>query len=176
MHERPRVPELNSPRGEVARTGSPECRSCRSNHGEERISPGPPIYVGRFWQVEHAYPTRLPGWLVIVLRRHAEALHELRTDEYVELGYVLERTVRVVHEATGCAKEYVACYAEADGFQHIHFHVVPRAADMPTHLIGANSFALLKVSEVEAVQPEEIRALCESLRTRFDEMADPPLG
>ncbi|HEU4556879.1 MAG TPA: HIT domain-containing protein [Longimicrobium sp.] len=145
-----------------------ECWSCRSNRGEERISPGPPIHVGEFWQVEHAYPTRLPGWLVIVLRRHAEALHELRTEEFGELAHVLERTVRVLHQALACEKEYVACYAEIDHFRHVHFHVVPRAADLPADLLGTNSFALLKVTEAEAVSREEIRALCETLRRLFE--------
>ncbi len=77
------------------------------------------------------------GWLVIVLRRHAEALHELSTDEFMELGRVLELTVRALHGKLGPAKEYAACYAEAKGFEHIHFHVVPRARDMPEELLGA---------------------------------------
>lgn len=144
-----------------------DCWSCRSNRGEERISPGPPIHVGRLWQVEHAYPTRLPGWLVIVLRRHAESLHELSTEEFGELARVLERTVRVLHQALACEKEYVACYAEIDHFRHVHFHVVPRPADLPADLVGTGSFALLKVSADEAVPREEIRALCETLRDSF---------
>lgn len=144
-----------------------ECRSCRSNHGEQRISPGPPIHVGEFWQVEHAYPTRLPGWLVIVLRRHAESLHELRAEEFGELAQVLEQTVRVLHRTFACEKEYVACYDEIEHFRHVHFHVVPRAADLPAELTGTRSFALLKVTESEAVPRDEIRALCETLRDAF---------
>lgn len=148
-------------------TDSLECWSCRSNRGEQRISPGPPIHVGEFWQVEHAYPTRLPGWLVIVLRRHAEALHELRPEEFGELAHVLERTVRVLHEILACEKEYVACFAEVEHFRHVHFHVVPRSADLAAELIGTRSFAMLKVAASEAVPPEEVRALCETLRDSF---------
>ncbi len=81
--------------------------------------------------MEHAYPSRLLGWMVIVLRRHAESLHELSGDEFQELGEVIERTVRALHRVSSCAKEYVACYAELEHFQHVHFHVVPRAADLP---------------------------------------------
>ena len=54
-----------------------ECWTCKSNLGEKRISPGPTIYEGKYWLVEHAYPIKMIGWLVIVLKRHAEALHEL---------------------------------------------------------------------------------------------------
>jgi diadenosine tetraphosphate (Ap4A) HIT family hydrolase len=140
-----------------------ECWSCLSNSGHRRISPAAPIHVGQFWQVEHAYPTQLRGWLVIVLRRHVEALHQVTSDEFRELALVLERTVHALRAVVGCEKEYVACYGELEHFNHVHFHVVARAADMPAHLLGAKSFALLQVSGAGAVQPAEVRTLCESL-------------
>jgi diadenosine tetraphosphate (Ap4A) HIT family hydrolase len=145
------------------------CLSCLGLAGMPRISPGPPIHVGTYWQVEHAYPSKLVGWLVIVLRRHAIALHDLTPDEFAELGSVLEMTVRAIHGALGSAKEYAACYAEAQGFEHIHFHVVPRAHDMPEALMGAGSFELLRVPASEAVDPEQVKAFCESLQAAFAE-------
>jgi diadenosine tetraphosphate (Ap4A) HIT family hydrolase len=144
-----------------------ECISCLGLAGTPRISPGPPIYVGTYWQVEHAYPSKLLGWLVIALRRHAVALHELTTDEFAELGSVLELAVRAVHGKFGTAKEYAACYAEARGFEHIHFHVVPRAHDMPEEFIGAGSFELIRVPRSEAVDPAAVKAFCESLKGAF---------
>lgn len=148
---------------------SSECWSCISNSGERRISPGTPIHVGEHWLVEHAYPTQLPGWLVIVLRRHVEALHEVHPDAFRELAPLLERAVRALRSVVACEKEYVACFAEVEHFKHVHFHVIPRAADMPADVLGTKSFALLKVSEEEAVPPEAIRALCETLRQAFIE-------
>lgn len=144
-----------------------KCWSCRSNSGEERISPGPAIHVGQYWVVEHAYPTGLAGWLVIVLRRHEEALHQLRSEEFIEFGLVLERTIHALRTVFSCDKEYVACYAELEHFRHVHFHVVPRAADLPEHLIGSKSFAFLKVSEAEAVSRAEISSVCEALRVAY---------
>lgn len=47
------------------------CFTCLSNSGEKRISPGATIYEGQYWLVEHAYPVRRTGWIVIVLKRHA---------------------------------------------------------------------------------------------------------
>ena len=76
--------------------------------------------------MDHAYPTRMKGWLVLVLKRHAEALHELSTEEYTEMAALLERTVRLLRSEMGCAKEYAMCFAEAEHFNHIHLHVVPR--------------------------------------------------
>ena len=46
-----------------------ECLTCKSNSGEQRISPGPTIYEGQYWLVEHAYPVKRVGWIVIVLKR-----------------------------------------------------------------------------------------------------------
>ena len=146
---------------------SEECLSCLGLKGTPRISPGPPIYIGRYWQVEHAYPSKLVGWLVIALRRHAIALHELSSEEFQEFGVILERTGRVLHGALGPAKEYVACYAEARGFEHIHFHVVPRAHDMSEEYFGADSFDLLRVDRSNAADPQEVRAFCESLIEAF---------
>jgi diadenosine tetraphosphate (Ap4A) HIT family hydrolase len=146
---------------------SSECLSCLGLAGTPRISPGPPIYIGSYWQVEHAYPCKLLGWLVIALRRHAVALHELTTDEFLELGPVLELTVRALHGALSPAKEYAACYAEAKGFEHIHFHVVPRAHDMPEDLLGAGSFELLRVARSDAADPDAVKALCDSLQNAF---------
>lgn len=151
----------------MAASSSSECLSCLGLAGTPRISPGPPIHVGTHWQVEHAYPTRLVGWLVIALRRHATALHDLTPAEFAELGPILELTVRTLHGTVGSAKEYAACYAEAKGFEHIHFHVVPRAHDLPEELRGAGSFDLLRVSTGESADPEVIRAFCKALQQAF---------
>jgi diadenosine tetraphosphate (Ap4A) HIT family hydrolase len=142
-----------------------DCLTCRSLSGERRISPGPTIVDGRYWMLEHAYPTRLNGWLVIVLKRHAEALHELTREEFGELGELQALAVRLLHEALNCAKEYSVCFAEKEGFQHIHFHIVARSRDLPTELKGTKIFSMINVTAAEALSPEEIKAFCEQLRS-----------
>lgn len=91
----------------------PGCLSCLGLKGTPRISPGPPIYIGEYWQV--------------------------------------------------------ACYAEQEGFEHIHFHVVPRAADMPLELRGAGSFSLLGGSRSGAADPDEVRRFCELLQSSMSD-------
>src|SRR5438045_473230 len=103
-----------------------ECWVCLSVAGEKRICPGPAIYEGRYWMVEHAYPAKMKGWLVLVLKRHAEALHELSAEEFAELADVQRRTVALAHAAFGSQKEYVMCLAEGAHFHHIHVHVVAK--------------------------------------------------
>ena len=121
----------------------PRCGVCRSNAGLERISPGPVIHMGRAWQVEHAYPCSLPGWLVIVLKRHAEALHELTLDESRELGELQWRVARALDHVLGTEKEYSVLFAEAEGFAHLHVHLVPCAPGAPPERRGTGVFAHL---------------------------------
>lgn len=75
-----------------------EYLSCRSISGEKRISPGPFIYEGTYWLVDHAYPTSHLGWLVIVLKRHAEALYELSREEFGEMAEIEYRLAQVMIE------------------------------------------------------------------------------
>lgn len=117
--------------------------------------------------MEHAYPVRVIGWLVIVLKRHAEALHELTVDEFAELGVLQFRLTRFLFEELHCEKEYISCYAEMEHFRHIHVHVFARPPDLPDELKGGKSFALLKVTHEDAVPADEIAAICARLRSRF---------
>jgi diadenosine tetraphosphate (Ap4A) HIT family hydrolase len=144
-----------------------ECWTCQSNTGEKRISPGPTIFEGRYWFVEHANPVKAIGWLVIVMKRHAEALHQLTPEEFAELGHIQGRLVTLLHEELNCEKEYVSCYAEKEHFHHIHFHVFAKPFGLPDELRGGGSFALLKVSPEEAVPSDQIVSFCERLKDRF---------
>lgn len=144
-----------------------ECYTCQSNTGEKRISPGPTIHEGTYWLVEHAYPCKQIGWLVIVLKRHVEALHELTAEEFTELGQIQCRLTRFLFEELHCEKEYISCYAEMEHFAHIHFHVFARPQTFPDELKGGKSFALLKVSAEESVPANEVITFCRLLKDRF---------
>jgi diadenosine tetraphosphate (Ap4A) HIT family hydrolase len=144
-----------------------ECWSCKSNTGERRISPGPTIHEGKHWLVEHAYPVKTIGWVVLVLRRHVEALHELTAEEFVELAQIQAKLIPLLHEELDCEKEYVSCYAETEHFYHIHFHLFAKPADLPNELKGGKSFALLKVLPEEYVPQAEVISFCELLKSKM---------
>lgn len=143
------------------------CATCRSVSGVAPISPGERISESPAWVLEHAYPTSLRGWLVIVLRRHAEALHDLTPDELGELGELLRVASAGLRAETGCLKEYVLCLAEAPGFQHLHFHIVPRAHDLPEEQVAAKILIHLK-PEVP-LEPGVVVETCRSLRHFIDQ-------
>jgi diadenosine tetraphosphate (Ap4A) HIT family hydrolase len=146
-----------------------ECWTCRSNSGEKRISPGPTIFEGKYWLVEHAYPVKILGWLVIVLKRHAEALHELTAEEFAELAQIQAKVIPLLYEELHSEKEYISCYAEMEHFRHIHVHVFARPPDWPEELKGGRSFALLKVTPEEAIPPNEIITFCELLKNKLNQ-------
>jgi diadenosine tetraphosphate (Ap4A) HIT family hydrolase len=108
----------------------------------------------------------LKGWLVIVLKRHAEALHELTREEFTELGELQAPAVSILHEDLDCAKEYAVCFAEKEGFQHIHFHIIARSRDLLDELKGTKIFAMINVLEAEALPQGEIKTFCEELKRR----------
>jgi diadenosine tetraphosphate (Ap4A) HIT family hydrolase len=122
-----------------------ECFTCTSISGEKRISPGPTIYTGKFWLVEHAYPCQLKGWLVLVLKRHVESLHELEREEFLELADLQHRLASLLFKELDCEKEYAVCLAEAEHFHHIHFHLIPKPRDLPDELWGSKVFTLLNI-------------------------------
>ena len=64
-----------------------------------------------------------PAW-------HVLALDEPTPAEAAGLGPVLRAVTAALREVTGCEKTYVALFAEAEGFSHVHFHVVPRHAGL----------------------------------------------
>ncbi len=154
--------------------GAPTCYSCEAAAGLRELSPGGVILRERYWRVEHAYPCGLRGWLVIVLQRHVAALHELTAAEWAALGALQERVVQALRAEVGCAKEYVAGWAEAPHFQHVHLHVIPVAADLPSDLRGPEVFRLLGPGAPHPVAPDDVRALSAVLAARLAAAAPDP--
>jgi diadenosine tetraphosphate (Ap4A) HIT family hydrolase len=112
----------------------------------------------------HSYNTALPGWLVIVARRHIEAIHELTTEEAVELGVLIRQVSVALKDVTGCLKTYVIQFAEAAEHPHVHFHIVPRMADQPEDHRSTKVFAYLGVSEAEQVSEEQMNEIAAKIR------------
>lgn len=95
------------------------------------------------WRVVHATGTALPGWLVLVPRRHVTAIAELTDEEAQALGSWQVRVSRALQSVTGCEKTYVAQFSEAEGYSHLHFHIVPRGADLAAEFRGPAVFGLI---------------------------------
>lgn len=117
------------------------------------------IHRTKFWDVVHSYNTALPGWMVLVARRHMEAIDELKEDEAAELGLLIRRVSLALKEITGCVKTYVVQFAEHEDHPHVHFHVIPRMADQPYNRRSTQIFGYLGVPEGERVREETMNAI-----------------
>jgi diadenosine tetraphosphate (Ap4A) HIT family hydrolase len=106
--------------------------------------------------VVQAYGTSLEGWTVLVLRRHVATLAEMTSEEANEVGPLVRLVSRALVEVVGCAKTYVAQFAEDPLHRHVHFNVIPVRYNQPAELRGPRVFALVGVPEEQWV-PEERR-------------------
>lgn len=141
-----------------------ECRTCAAGEGRVQLSLVPTLAATDHWRVEQAHPTRVRGWLVVVLRRHAPALHDLSAAEWSELATVLAAVCRAQRRVVGAAKEYVMQFAEADGHHHVHFHVVPRLPEWPPELSGPRVMEALGSDAADPLTLEEAGPTLDALR------------
>ncbi len=118
------------------------------------------------WRVAHAFDSSLLGWLVVLPTRHVTALDELSKDEVAELGPLLRDLTAALRAVVGCEKTYVMLLAEAEGFSHVHFHVVPRMPDQPQSMRGPRVFAYLGQPDGVRVSDAEMDQLAAELSSR----------
>jgi diadenosine tetraphosphate (Ap4A) HIT family hydrolase len=142
------------------------CQTCVLS--ENRKSPEVPlwdsIYPARHFDVAHAYNSTLPGWIVLVLKRHAAAIDELTEEESVELGILIRKVSVALKHAVGCSKTYVMQFAEAQGHSHVHFHIVPRMADIVAENVGRNVFNYLGGDEDRFVSEAHLNEIARKMR------------
>lgn len=119
------------------------------------------------WDVVHAFGTSLEGWLVLVLRRHAEAVADLQHAEAAELGPLIAEVSVAMREVLGCDKTYVAQFAEHRDHPHVHFHLIPRSNGLPERDRGPAVFGRLGVTDDEAVDEGRRSEIAESFRRQL---------
>ncbi len=119
-----------------------ECFTCVTN-SQAVLPPRDNVYSSAYWRAAHAFGTALPGWLVLVPLRHVLALDELTPEESAELGPLLRGLTAAMRKALHCEKTYVAQFSEAGGFEHLHFHVIPRSPGLAADFTGPYIFRLL---------------------------------
>jgi diadenosine tetraphosphate (Ap4A) HIT family hydrolase len=146
-----------------------DCLPCRNNDQFDTLPPRERVAEDAYWRVVHAYDTSLPGWLVLVPRRHVTSIADLTDAEAAVLGDWQVRLARALRDVTGCVKTYVIQFAEMAGFSHVHFHVVPRMADLPDDRRGPRVFGYLHPPPDQLVGADRRDELATALRARLDQ-------
>ena len=136
-----------------------DCYTCRQEADLATAPEDEKVHVGEHWRVALALGSALPGWVVVVPRRHALRLAELTDAEALELGPLLIGVSRALEAVTGTEKTYLMQFAEAEGFGHVHIHVTPRSPD-PEHR-GPRVFAYL--DQPDAMSPTDKEAFSRRL-------------
>jgi len=146
------------------------CKTCEliARRDQGAAPPWDCIYRTPLWDVAHCYETALPGWLVLVARRHIPSLDELTDPEAVEMGRLIHKISSALKEVTSSVKTYVLQFAESREHQHVHFHIIPRRADLPDDYRSTHIFRYLGVPEKERVSQETMNAIALKVRERLE--------
>lgn len=144
-----------------------DCYTCAREAELDQLPPRERIGLDEHWRVVHATRSGLLGWLVLTPRRHVMELADLTDAEAQTLGAWQVRLARALTAELGAAKTYVAEFGEQPGF-HLHFHVVPRAADQAADRRGPNVFGYLNQDAAGEVTAEARDELALRLGARLE--------
>ena len=149
------------------------CLSCVQN-AEDTDNRRPENWIAsdEHWRVGHAFGAAVAGWLVLVPRRHVVTIAASTDEEAAALGTWQVRLSRALHAVTACAKTYACSSPNAPGFEHVHFHIVPRADGLPEQFQGPRVFALIGKPDQPAVASAEVTRVSAALHAHLQ---SPPL-
>ena len=139
------------------------CHTCELNAQVDDLPLRERLYMNDDWRVAHGWSS-LPGWLVVALRRHAEALHELTAGEAASLGPILRAASVALKGAVGCEKTYVILFAEHPRYPHVHLHVVPRMDWFTEDDKSTSVFRFLNAPEQDQVSASDRERLAAEIR------------
>jgi diadenosine tetraphosphate (Ap4A) HIT family hydrolase len=144
------------------------CYSCRQNAlAPEGLVSRERIFDGGLWRVAHAIDVPVSGWLVVVCRRHVTSMGELTAEEAASLGPLLRAASRALERAFAVRKAYMAFFAEAKDFEHLHIHVLPRLRELPEERRGPRIF--LSIQDLESIDTTEMNRVADELRPLIEQ-------
>lgn len=149
-----------------------DCGICRRLKG---AAPDNIVFQNELWHVcAIDAPTGVPGWMMLITRRHVSGPAAFDDREASSFGPTLRHLQRVLLEVTGSLRIYTAAMGESS--PHFHGHMVPRYATMPKGAKAWAVFDLMRAAAAREIEADEAaaariaRAYGEALRA-----APPPL-
>jgi diadenosine tetraphosphate (Ap4A) HIT family hydrolase len=139
----------------LPRMSSPTCAVCATLSGPGRLEP---VYEDALWHVRPApSPPGVPGWMMMISRRHAPGPAHFNDEEARSFGFALRHFERVLEQVTGALRVYTAAMGESS--PHFHAHMVPRTATMPRDAKGWGVFDLERAAKAGefSVDDAEVR-------------------
>jgi diadenosine tetraphosphate (Ap4A) HIT family hydrolase len=143
--------------------GAMSCRLCT-------LLSEPAVWEDALWHVRAIEPPYgVPGWMILLPKRHTPGFAYMSDAEARSLGPVLRHLTRTLERTTGALRIYTAALGEA--VPHLHVHLVPR---LPELTGGWSVFDLqARAQRGEVVVTEAaMNAAVEAFRAAL--LADPP--
>jgi diadenosine tetraphosphate (Ap4A) HIT family hydrolase len=75
-----------------------------------------------------------------------------------------------LEQVTGCVKTYLMQFSEAEGFSHLHLHLVPRLAGHPAAALGPAVFSLMAADESRWLPAAQRDDVAVALRAAYAEV------
>ena len=142
------------------------CGVCATLSGPKRLEP---IYEDELWHLRHdEAPSGVPGWLMLITRRHVGGPAHFNAPEASSFGPLLCRVSKALEEVSGALRVYTAALGES--WPHFHAHLVPRTATMPRDAKAWSVFDLQRAAragEIQPADPVEVRRITETLRKQL---------
>jgi diadenosine tetraphosphate (Ap4A) HIT family hydrolase len=131
------------------------------------------VFQNELWHVRPIdEPSGVPGWMMLVARRHVPGPAHFNAREVVSFGPTWCHLQRVLLDVTGALRIYSAAMGESS--PHFHGHLVPRFTSMPKDAKGWAVFDLeraAKAGEV-MVDPAQVQRLTKAFGEALAQ--DPP--
>jgi diadenosine tetraphosphate (Ap4A) HIT family hydrolase len=146
------------------------CGVCRSLSGDEAQRP---LYEDDLWHVRHlGSPHGLPGWMLLIAKRHVGGPAHFDDAETESFGPVLRHLEKKLEEVTGALRIYTAALGESS--PHFHCHMLPRYKDMPNGVKAWGAFDLERAARAGEVKVDvaEVERISEAYRAAL--AASPP--
>jgi diadenosine tetraphosphate (Ap4A) HIT family hydrolase len=145
----------------------PGCFSC-DQQAKVSLPPRDDVVHTEHWRVAHAFNSTLPGWLVVLPARHVTSFTQLTAVAADELGGLVSRLSAALESVTGCVKTYLMQFSEAEGFSHLHLHLVPRQRDHPEDARGPKVFTYLTDDEAQWMPTTERDSIALAIRAALE--------
>ena len=146
---------------------SPGCGVC------EALGSAAPLYENELWHVRHVDPPHgIPGWMMLVSRRHVGGPAHFDDREAQSFGPTLRHLERSLEEVTGALRIYTAALGESS--PHFHCHMVPRNAETPKGAKAWALFDLLRAAGAGEITVDLAEVARLSERYRLALAASPP--
>ncbi len=128
------------------------CGIC--NKLRDRATLGRVLFENELWQLRASdAPTPVPGWVMLLTRRHVAGPAQFNEREAQSFGPTLAHLQRVLLEVSGALRIYMAAMGESS--PHFHAHFVPRYAVMPKDAKAWAVFDLQRAAGAREIEVNE---------------------